>query len=82
MSDHGEHDLQGEVLQIAHGFPRRRDRSGRHFRALAAAEDSTPHVHFRVTPGMPGLRYLRLTDLPSIDDISARGKSYRKGGLT
>ena len=51
---------------------------GWHFRALAAAEDSTRHVHFRVTPRMPGRRYLRLTDLPSVDDSSASGKSYRK----
>jgi len=33
-----------------------------HFRALAAAEDSTWHVHFHVTPYVPGLRYLRLTN--------------------
>jgi len=51
---------------------------GRHFRALAAAEDSTRHVHFRVTSGMPGLGYLRLTDLAGVDDISASGKSDRK----
>ena len=54
----------------------------RHFRALAAAEDSTRHVHFRVTPRMPGLRYLRLTDLPNVDDSSASGTSYLKGDQT
>jgi hypothetical protein len=50
---------------------------GRHFRALAAAEDSTRHVHFRVTRRMPGLGYLRHADLPDVDDISASGTSYR-----
>ncbi len=49
----------------------------RHFRALAAAEDSTWHVHFRVTLRVPDLGYLRLTDLPDGDDISATGTSYR-----
>ena len=44
---------------------------------LAAAEDSTWHVHFRVTPYVPGLRYLRLTDLPNVDESSASGTSYR-----
>jgi len=48
----------------------------RHFRALAVAEDSTWHVHFRVTLCVPGLRYLRLTDLPNVDDNSADGTSY------
>jgi len=47
-----------------------------HFRALAAAEDSTWHVHFRVTLCVPSLRYRRLTNLPNVDDISASGKSY------
>jgi len=55
---------------------------GRHFGALGAAEDSTCHVHFRVTPQAPGLRYLRLTDLPNVDDISASGKSYPEGDRT
>jgi hypothetical protein len=41
-----------------------------------AAEDSTRHVHFRVMPRMPRLRYLRLTDLSSADDSSASGESY------
>jgi hypothetical protein len=53
----------------------RRARMRRHFRALAAAEDSTRHVHFRVMPRMRGLRYLRLTDLPNADDSSASGES-------
>jgi hypothetical protein len=48
-----------------------------HFRALAAAEDSTWHVHFQVTLSVPSLRYLRLTDLPKVDDNSPSGKSYR-----
>ena len=48
----------------------------RHFRALAVPEDSTQHVHFRVTPRRPGLRYLRLTDLSNADDSSASGESY------
>ena len=55
--------------------------AGRHFGALATAEDSTWNVHFRVTPRGPGLRYLQLTD-PDVDDISADDKSYRKGGRT
>jgi hypothetical protein len=59
-----------------------RSKDGRHFRALAAAEDSTWNVHFRATPRMPGLRYLRRTDLPNVDDSSAVAKSYQKGGLT
>jgi P-type Ca2+ transporter type 2C len=49
----------------------------RHFRALATAKDSTTHVHFRVTPRMPGRSYLRLTDLASADDIGDSGKSYQ-----
>ena len=60
----------------------RRARMRRHFRAVAAPEDSTRHVHFRVMPRMPGLRYLRLTDLSSADDSSASGESYLLGGLT
>ena len=52
-------------------------RMRRHFRAIAAAEDSTLNVHFRATPRVPGIRYLRLTDLVGVDDISASGKSYR-----
>jgi hypothetical protein len=31
---------------------------------------------------MPGLRYLRLTDLSNADDSSASGESYLLGGLT
>jgi hypothetical protein len=53
-----------------------------HFRAVAAPEDSTQHVHFRVMPRMLGLRYLRLTDLSNADDSSASGESYLLGGLT
>jgi hypothetical protein len=41
------------------------------------AEDSTWHVRFRVTPCMPGGGHLRRTDLPGVDDGSARGTSYR-----
>ena len=54
-----------------------RAQCGRHFRAIAAAEDSTWNAHFRATPRVPGLRYLRLTDLPEFDDSSASGSSYR-----
>src|SRR5262249_6338411 len=39
-------------------------------------KDSTWHVHFRVTLCTPSLRYLPLTDLPNVDDISAGGSSY------
>ena len=46
---------------------------GRHFRALAAAEDSTWHVHFRVTPRMPGLRYLRVTPRRASVACTSRG---------
>ena len=55
---------------------------GRHFRAFAAAEDSTGNVHFRATPRRPVAGYRRLTDLPGVDDISASGTSYRKEGRT
>ena len=51
-------------------------RRERHFRAYAAAEDSTRHIHFRVTPRVSGLQYLRFTDLADADDTSASGKSY------
>jgi len=56
--------------------------SRRHLRAPAAAEDTTGPARFRVTPRMPGRRYLRRTDLPGADDSRARGTSHRYGGLT
>jgi len=48
-----------------------------HFEALYLMEDSTLHVHFRVTPYIPGLRYLRLADLPNVDESSGSGTSYQ-----